>query len=130
MHLISASPPSTTGGSPYDLWLDSDSSFLARTLYPFIHPFKDAMWYSLVVSQCLLNYRRKTFAGSLKTNAYILVLLDILASVPTAFHGLLGRSELMNPLTVWDVAALLLHGWKAYQAFVYPRVPQEENEDD
>lgn len=130
LHLIAASPPLPTGESAYTFRTTPDTSLFVRTVVSLVDPFSTALWYSVIILQCLLNVKRQTFAGQLKTNAHVLLLLAVLETAPAVLQGFLGRAELMEPFTVWDGAALALAGWRAWQAWTYPVVAQEESEDD
>lgn len=130
LHLITASPPLPTGENAYTFSTTPDTTFFIRTVVSLVDPFSTALWYSALLSQLLLNAKRQTFAGQLKMNAYVLLLLAMFEVAPTVLRGVLGRAELNEPVTVWDGAALALAGWRAYQAWMYPVVVQEESEDD
>lgn len=130
LHLIPASPPPFTGESAYIFSTTPDTSIFIRTIVSLVDPFSTALWYSVLLSQLLLNAKRQTYAGQLRANGLIFLALFVLKGVPAVLQRFLGRAELMEPFTVWDGASLALAGWRAYQAWTYPVVVQEESEDD
>lgn len=95
-----------------------------------VGPAEAALWLTPLVSQVALNFRRRTFAGDGPTAGVLLFAQGLFGALPTIAHGLLGRAELMAPLTLLDPVVLAVEAAFAYQAIAYPVVPQEEPEDE
>lgn len=128
--IIAASPPSPpVSAEDIGFHVTSDSSFLARQFIPLLKPFQYALWLHLITSRLILNFRRKTY-GESKIIAYLLFVAAVLDRAPIVLHRLLGRAQLMDSLTVAGTVSFALKSAMAYQAFLYPAVPQEEAEDE
>lgn len=82
---------------------------------------------SALPSQIHLNHRSKTFAGSYGITAYLLFGSIVLSHVSSLFSRWLGRSQVMQPFTMWDVMTIVVQGVLVVQARKLPRVVQEDD---
>jgi hypothetical protein len=78
--------------------------------------------------QIHLNYRHRTFAGSYALTAYLMFASLFCSHITKILVRWFGRSQLMQPLGVWDVVTLLVEGVVPLQAWRLPRVEQTVNE--
>jgi hypothetical protein len=128
--IISASPPSqAVSPTSVGIRVTSSTSSIGRVLIPLIYPSQGAFWWSFMLAQIRLNWRRKSF-GESKLYRTLCLTETILDWIPIVFHASLGRAELMSSLTLREVVRMAAQGAMVYQAWLYPSVPQEEAEDE
>lgn len=129
-HLITASPPKAEASdTDVTFRVTAASSLVGRTLIPLLVPFQRALWTTLLVSQWQLNRTRRSF-GQSKLVVWLLLAQGALERLPIVLHAVVGRPQLMQALTVGGTVQFALLGALAYQAAVYPAVPQEEEDDE
>lgn len=128
--LIAASPPTPPPTeSSSALRVTEKTSLIGRTLIPLIGPWFSAIWWLCSLSQLHLNFRRKSF-GESKLYHVMALAEAVLDWTPIVFHGVLGRAELMESLTLRGVVKMSARVAMVYQAWLYPSNPQEEAEDE
>ncbi|BGO98749.1 Proteophosphoglycan 5 [Rhodotorula toruloides ATCC 204091] len=82
------------------------------------------------LSQAHLSYRLRTFAGTHRISAILVLLHSICDHGPTILTSFFGSWEARPPLYVSDLVAVLPEAVLAWQAVRYPTVKQEEEEEE
>jgi hypothetical protein len=72
----------------------------------------------------MLNYRNKSFAGLYALTAYLQFGSLVLSQVTRLFVGWFGKSQIMQPFTIWDIIMLIISSVVVAQAGSLPRVEQ------
>ena len=74
--------------------------------------------------QIFLNQRNKSFAGLYALTAHLQFSSLVLSQVTRIFVRWFGRSQVMQPFTIWDVVMLVVSGVTVVQARTLPKVDQ------
>ena len=74
--------------------------------------------------QIFLNQRNKSFAGLYALTAYLQFSSLVLSQVTRIFVRWFGRSQVMQPFTIWDIVMLVVSGVTVIQARTLPKVEQ------
>ncbi|KAJ7619341.1 hypothetical protein FB45DRAFT_1095422 [Roridomyces roridus] len=108
------------------------ADFLWNTTDPLIRIYR-IIWFPLQltgqITQILLNYRSKTFAGAYKLTVLIRCIQTVLESFKF-LPFIVGRYDARPGLSILGLVQRVILGVVAWQAFVYPKVtPKMEQED-
>jgi len=72
----------------------------------------------------VLNYRNKSFAGLYALTAYLQFGSLVLSQITRLFVGWFGKSQIMQPFTIWDIVMMVITSVVVFQAGTFSRVEQ------
>ncbi|KAJ6588607.1 hypothetical protein B0H19DRAFT_212203 [Mycena capillaripes] len=81
------------------------------------------------VSQLLLNYRSRTFAGSYKFTV-VLACISSMLLLTNFMPPVVGRYDARPGLRMWEAVRIVMLGVMAWQAVVFPKVTHKMEDED
>jgi hypothetical protein len=126
IHVVSPQGCQDNGSGETNAETGSDS-------WPIFDQLSTALWHSSAVTQIIFNAQSKTFAGSFKIAAITTFATECFTLVTEHVESISGYQATRFPVVLGECYHFLICVAMAYQAVIYPGIPQttsEDNDDD
>jgi hypothetical protein len=94
------------------------------------HQIATALTSSTILTQLYFNFQSKTYAGTLKIAAIASFAIEAFTTSVEQFESLSGWQPSRFPVLVGEIYQLILSFVMAYQAVLYPGIPQRLETDE